>query len=137
MTKRSTGLFGLTLACLAAACAVMMMTSCGTSSPVARHLAADQNGVTEAGRSMELAELTVQLSKHYRSQDPERWTPLVHHAADLSQNAGRLLLGRARAVSGSRADAEQFYTQIDSHITALRAQREQLAADLSAALPGT
>jgi len=121
-----------------AAVSVMFAVALGLSacaSAPAMHLVADQACVLEAGRAMEVSELTLRLCKLYVKADPERWSPLITPAAQLSQSAGQMQMNRATAVMGSRSDADQFYALVGPITAALRSQREALAKDLIDALP--
>jgi hypothetical protein len=112
----------------------LAMPSC-TAQPVVRHLTADQDGLTEAGRAMAVSEVTLRLHQRYQAMDPPRWREMAARAGQLSQSAGHLILSRATAVAGNSSDAERFYAQIGSDTAALRALREKLEADLSESLP--
>jgi hypothetical protein len=134
MTARSARLaLGLAAAVLVGAGA-LAMPSC-TAQPLVRHLTADQDGLTEAGRALAVSEVTLRLHQRYQALDPPRWRELASRAGQLSQAAGRLILSRATAVAGSSSDAERFYAQLGSDTAALRALREKLEADLSESLP--
>jgi hypothetical protein len=126
-------MFGFAAAGLIAA-SVLTMPSC-TTQPAVRHLAADQDGLTEAGRAMAVSEVTLRLHQRYQALDPPRWREMAARAGRVSQSAGHLILSRASAVAGSSSDAERFYAQLGSDTAALRALREKLEADLSESLP--
>ncbi|MCA3005006.1 MAG: hypothetical protein IOD15_06540 [Phycisphaerales bacterium] len=117
--------------CLAGAA---LMASCSTGSAVKR-LATDQAGLLEAGRSMELAELTVRMHDRFQQLDPSAWRELTGKASRLSQSAGQLVMQRATAVSGV-SDSEAILNRLEADTAALKQQREQLAQDLARALPG-
>ena len=126
-------LLGLAAAVLVGA-STLAMPSC-TAQPVVRHLTADQDGLTEAGRAMAVSEVTLRLHQRYQALDPPRWREMAARAGRLSQSAGQLILSRATAVAGSSSDAERFYAQVGADTAALRALREKLEADLSESLP--
>lgn len=134
MTARTAPwMLGLAAAVLVGA-GTLAMPSC-TAQPAVRHLTADQDGLTEAGRAMAVSEVTLRLHQRYQALDPQRWREMAARAGQLSQGAGHLILSRATAVAGSTTDAERFYAQIGSDTAALRALREKLEADLSESLP--
>lgn len=115
---------------------LLFVASCAAP-PSVRHLAADQDGLTEAGRAMAIAELTANLGQRSAASDPIRWHELLTRSGQLSQAAGRFIMSRATAVSGSATDAETFYARLGPDLAALRAQREQLQSDLSEAIGTT
>jgi len=121
------------VAVCSAVVAVIVLPSCGAPTAV-RHMVADQNGLMEAGRALGLSELTVQMAGRHASMDPERWRGMITRASALSVSAGRLVLARATAVSGSHSQAERFYAYLDSDTAALRAKSESLKAELADAL---
>lgn len=90
--------------------------------------------MTEAGRAMEIAELTVRLHERHHPSDPDLWRELVSRAGDLSQQAAGLILGRATAITGEDEDAEAFFRRAGAEIASLRVQRESLLADVTAAI---
>lgn len=115
---------------------LLFVASCAAP-PAVRHLAADQDGLTEAGRAMAIAELTANLGQRSAASDPARWRELLTRSGQLSQAAGRFILSRATAVSGSATEAESFYSRLGTDTATLRAQREQLQTDLSEAIKTT
>lgn len=124
---------GLTIALFMGLC-VVSMSSC-TTSPAVRHLSADQNGLTEAGRSMATAEMTIRLYERYHALDPERWREIAMQSGRLSQDAGHLITSRAGALTGDVSECEHYYAGINARMAAIRTQREQLENDVFDAMP--
>jgi hypothetical protein len=98
---------------------------------------ADQDGLLEVGKADGVADLTLRLVHRYRNQtDSAALTELISQAAQLSRSSDRLSSDRFEAlVAGSRSEMDAFYAQLGTQTLALRAQREQLEADLFKLLP--
>ena len=110
-------------------------SACTTSSPVVRHLSADHEMMTEAGRSQQMLSVVIMLHGKYKTLDPQRWRELLDRSAELNRKAVSLTLARLTAVSGSDSRADRFYADAQGEEAALKADREQLLDDVAAALP--
>ena len=100
-------------------------------------LIADQDGLLEVGQSFATGDLSLKLAKYYVKSptDSTGWVGLLTQVSNLYQSAGRLQGARMSALTGGRTEREQFYAQLGTQTATLRAQREQLEADLFKLLP--
>lgn len=104
--------------------------------PVTYLMGPDREGLLEVGQSFATASISIRLAKpHLSNTQRSSWGEVVAQAGDLLKSAERLNGDRIRALTGSRAEVEAFYAQLSTQTAALRAQREQLEADLFKLLP--